>query len=715
MGKFYKSFLIIYICLFFIFSIAQNGEAANVSNVSATPNPFNPRPPDNESTNISYDLTSSAILWLRIYDSSNNLKKTLETPPNSYQEDPVYGTQGSHSITWDGTDDSPTIVPEGFYSYHIDDIAWKSSSSTGIYPLDVIVDPTNSNKLWMTHYSLLTSYLYKSTDGGSSWQLTGLTNVYSMDISNDGQKIFFLDKKDMILYRSLDGFSSYTSVSLWSGASIPNDIACSADGTILYGVDSGTKRVYKSTNSGTSWNSGTSLANSVTLSGVAVDPSNSNNVLVADVGATTGGSQYATVYKSTDGGTSFSTALYQKGTANGSFNNGNGAYRISIDSKGYYWVSDRGNHRIQQFDSNNNWVMTVGGTSSGTGNYQFNSYYSSTGFWSLGLSGASIGGKQYVYVADFNNTKIKRYEYDNYTSNIAVTADKIPPAAITDLTTTGTVGTNFVQLTWTAPGDDGNDPGTKATSYDIRYSKTPITTDVAFSTATQITGEPTPSMQGTKEYFTISGLESNTIYYFAMKSSDEWTTSDLSTPSPPGKTGLIYGWNMVSCPLQPIPDDYISVFFDDNGFTNSIWYWDSTWTGSGDPDSAGNWVWASIIVPGRGIFLYSECTNTPTDAQGTEITNLSYTLSLNAGWNLVGNPYGTIASLSNCNVYNPGASEPKTRTYADAVAAGWIGNAVYIWNGTTYIFTGWDVAQLEPWKGYWTFAYYGLDLIIYKP
>lgn len=712
MERYHKSFLILYICLSFIFSVASNGEA-NVSSVSASPNPFNPQPPDNESTNISYNLTSSALFWLRIYDSSNILTKTLETPPNSYTEDPVYGTQGNHSITWDGTNDSLTIVPEGIYSYHIDDISWKSSSSILQYPLDVVVDPSNSNKLYMINYSIspLLQYIYKSTDGGGTWQQTGVNYAYSIAISNDGQKIFILSQSQKLLYRSLDGFNSYTSISLWAGASTPADIACSADGTILYAVDSGTKKVYKSTNSGTSWNSGTSLSGSVTLSGVAVDPNNSNNVLVADVGSI---GNYANVYKSTDGGASFAQALKSVGTGNGQFKSGIGAYRISIDINGYYWVSDLGNHRIQEFDSNNNWVMTVGGTSSGTGNYQFNSSYS--GFNSLGLSGASIGGKQYVYVADFNNKKIKRYEYDNYASNIVVTSDKTSPAAITDLSATGDVGSNSVRLTWTAPGDVDNVPG--ATSYDIRYAKTPINTDNDFNNATQATGEPIPSVQGTTEYFWLTGLESNTTYYFAIKSADKWTnTSGLSTTNPDGKTGLLRGWNMVSCPLQPSPNDPDSVFGDEAWNENCptcISYWYSTWTGSGNPDAAGHWVGVTTVNPGSGLFLYSFMTTEPTDATGTNITDASYSLYLNPGWNLIGNPYGTSANLSACNVtYNS-----VTKSYADAVAAGWIESAIYIWNGTTYIdyaYNDPDPAKLEPWKGYWIMAYYDLDLIINKP
>ncbi|MEW6067757.1 MAG: fibronectin type III domain-containing protein [Nitrospirota bacterium] len=692
MKRFYKFPIIAFFCICFILSMFVRGEAGNVSGVSVSPNPFNP---DTETTTISYDLANSSILWLRIYDLSDNLKRKLVLPTNYYTAN---RTSGSNSEIWNGRDDSNTMVPEATYPFRIDDIAWIISSSIAYYPYDIAVNPSDSNILWMTASN---GNLYKSIDGGDNWSdVTAYTGgvAYGIAISNDGQKIYVLDNSNDRLYYSTDGGSNWGYNSLWSGMMVdPNarDIACSSDGTILYAVDTGYNKVYKSTALGANWSSGVQPTGATSLTGVAVDPYNSNIVLVADRGANK-------VYKSIDGGSSFTTILSSGGTGDGQFN---GPYQVSIDNNGYYCVSDRGNHRIQQFDSNNNWVMTVGGTSSGTGNYQFNS-----NSVSLGIFVAPFSGQQYLYVADYNNQRIKRYAYDNYTAgpDIIVSSDSTPPSAITNLSTTGVVGSNSVQLTWTATGDDGGIG--QASSYDVRYSKSPITTDGQFSSATQATGEPAPATAGTTEYFTVTGLESNTTYYFSIKSSDEaLNTSELSTTSPNGKTGLLSGWNMVSCPLQPSPNTASAVFGDDAGL-NWMHYWYSTWTGTGDPGSAGYYVKATTISPAFGLYLYSLRTNNPSDASGTEITDSSYTLSLKAGWNLIGNPYGTAVNLSSCSV-----TYTSPETYANAVVSEWIGNALYIWNGSTYDSIQWDVAQLEPWKGYWIFAYYDLYLILYKP
>jgi hypothetical protein len=85
-----------------------------------------------------------------------------------------------------------------------------------------------------------------------------------------------------------------------------------------------------------------------------------------------------------------------------------------------------------------------------------------------------------------------------------------------------------IQLSWTAPGDDGSS-GT-ATSYDVRYSTTGAITEANWSFATEASGEPSPpQVADSTEDFTVTGLSQSSQYWFAMKSSDDAAnTSDLS-------------------------------------------------------------------------------------------------------------------------------------------------------------------------------------------
>jgi phosphodiesterase/alkaline phosphatase D-like protein len=77
---------------------------------------------------------------------------------------------------------------------------------------------------------------------------------------------------------------------------------------------------------------------------------------------------------------------------------------------------------------------------------------------------------------------------------------------------------NSVTLTWTTPGDDGM-IGT-ASAFDLRYSTSPITA-ANFAQATRWASMPTPATPGTQQSATVTGLQPNTTYYFAIKTADD--------------------------------------------------------------------------------------------------------------------------------------------------------------------------------------------------
>jgi len=152
-------------------------------------------------------------------------------------------------------------------------------------------------------------------------------------------------------------------------------------------------------------------------------------------------------------------------------------------------------------------------------------------------------------------------------SNVAVrvpTADTVPPAAIADLAVTGVTGSS-IATRWTAPGDDGN-TGT-ATSYDVRYSTSPITTS-NWASATTVSGEPTPTAAGTQQTFTVSGLSGSSTYYIAIRTTDNSgnlsplsnvvnaTTTDTVPPAP--VRDLSYGSE-----LGPHPDVQVELAYRD--------------------------------------------------------------------------------------------------------------------------------------------------------
>lgn len=102
-------------------------------------------------------------------------------------------------------------------------------------------------------------------------------------------------------------------------------------------------------------------------------------------------------------------------------------------------------------------------------------------------------------------------------TEVAGAADTTAPAAVSNLALSSP-SNSAMTVSWTAPGDDGS-TGT-ATSYDLRYSTSAIT-DGNFSSATAVTGEPAPSVAGSSESMSVTGLSPSTTYFFAIKTSDE--------------------------------------------------------------------------------------------------------------------------------------------------------------------------------------------------
>jgi len=140
----------------------------------------------------------------------------------------------------------------------------------------------------------------------------------------------------------------------------------------------------------------------------------------------------------------------------------------------------------------------------------------------------------------------------------ATNQETTAPANITNLVA-GSATEISITLTWTAPGDDGA-TGT-ASSYDIRYSTSPVTA-ANFAAATQATGEPAPTAAGTQQNFVVTGLTTGTTYYFAMKTADEapnWsglsnvvghtTASDVTAPAAVNDLAALTGPNYGSIEL----------------------------------------------------------------------------------------------------------------------------------------------------------------------
>ncbi|MCH8271682.1 MAG: S8 family serine peptidase, partial [Candidatus Marinimicrobia bacterium] len=102
-------------------------------------------------------------------------------------------------------------------------------------------------------------------------------------------------------------------------------------------------------------------------------------------------------------------------------------------------------------------------------------------------------------------------------------ADTIAPAAISDLSI-GLAKSSSVILEWTATGDDTTSG--QASSYDMRYSTSLIDSD-NFNSMPQFALAQDPDSAGASESAEVTGLDFSTLYYFALKASDEVGNTSL--------------------------------------------------------------------------------------------------------------------------------------------------------------------------------------------
>jgi hypothetical protein len=96
--------------------------------------------------------------------------------------------------------------------------------------------------------------------------------------------------------------------------------------------------------------------------------------------------------------------------------------------------------------------------------------------------------------------------------------DVIAPSTVNDLVSKTGQGQAMIDLSWTAPGDDGIAGTTMY--YIIKYNDVPVT-DLNWEESYDIPYKPVPLPYGAKESITVKLPSQNALYYFAIKSVDE--------------------------------------------------------------------------------------------------------------------------------------------------------------------------------------------------
>ncbi len=233
-------------------------------------------------------------------------------------------------------------------------------------------------------------------------------------------------------------------------------------------------------------------------------------------------------------------------------------YQIAIRSDGKFWVSERVNDRIQQFDADGNSLMVFGGA--GSGNLQF---LSGDKFFGIGL--AAINGQDYVFVADYENMRIKRVGYDKWSSTTPLQigsdgggggTNNNPTSA--GVTSAAPAGSNAIAVTMPYSGDANAD-----NTYTVEYKLAASSTWSAWINSAAHVGSPYAT--------TITGLAAGASYDVRLTFND---SDGVSGANPQAHAITLSSAN---CDPQPKQPSGLVVVDTPNDHGESL---DMTWTPS---------------------------------------------------------------------------------------------------------------------------------------
>jgi len=174
---------------------------------------------------------------------------------------------------------------------------------------------------------------------------------------------------------------------------------------------------------------------------------------------------------------------------------------------------------------------------------------------------------------------------------------------------------------------------------------------------------------------------------------------------------IVFGWNLISIPLQPIDSSPEYVFRDlvdgGNAITNNLFRF-SMGTGyelyptGFTALERGRGYWFFVTYPAN-FFLFGV---------GSQD---DFWIPLDSGWNLIGHPFPAPVLLEDCFVYDGNTQY----TFLDAVDMGLLQPQLFYFDNGYKILSPYGTGSdtyLRPWRGYWMYvAEDGISLIVPPP
>ena len=137
----------------------------------------------------------------------------------------------------------------------------------------------------------------------------------------------------------------------------------------------------------------------------------------------------------------------------------------------------------------------------------------------------------------YYNVRIeRRRDGSAFDTEVSTLLPRVLPAAISDLSALSGNTDGSINLSWTAPREDGA-VGGAVLSYIVKYSAAAFD-DTTWDAATTAASPPAPVAPGLKQTMTINSLTPGQLYYFRVKSLDggnNLSPIDSASPQPQAK------------------------------------------------------------------------------------------------------------------------------------------------------------------------------------
>jgi photosystem II stability/assembly factor-like uncharacterized protein len=231
----------------------------------------------------------------RTWSPMGSLAPVLESDLISLAIDP-----DSTNYLYAAVMDANNLKNSGIYRSTDSGLTWNVVMDS-IVVLDLAIDPDTPNVIYAATWGV-----YKSTDRGDTWSESGLNfcPVYSLAIDPSSTNIVYAGT-NLGVYKSTDWGGSWKLMGL-AGETIRSVAVNPVSSNIIYaGTEAG--HVFKSVNEGMAWERIDPGWDPAIVTSIVINPYSPNTIYVGRNAADTHPGLHGGVYRSTDGGTTWTT------------------------------------------------------------------------------------------------------------------------------------------------------------------------------------------------------------------------------------------------------------------------------------------------------------------------------------------------------------------------------------------------------------------------